>query len=56
MEHWLLPRLLGSFVGFYDGLVGILTLGLYRPGWPFKFAAWWVRREIRLQEETKETS
>jgi hypothetical protein len=43
-----------SLVEVLSGLVGVLTLGVYNPGWDIKFMFWWeMRRHQQLKREGK---
>lgn len=39
-----------SVVELAEGLVGLMTLGLWLPDWSFNYLAWTLIREAKLRE------
>lgn len=47
---------LSAWCGFIDGIIGIISLGFYRPYLDFKFLAFYTKKELKEEVERRNTT
>jgi hypothetical protein len=51
MNEMRVYNFIASWTDLADGVVGIFTLGFYRPAWDFKFMIWHSKKTLERRRE-----
>ncbi len=49
IKFLLINRWLGSFIGLFESLIAIFTLGIWHPAWSLRWIIFWTMREARAR-------